>query len=290
MAHGARGGAAGVPRNRTIVFFHAHPDDEVLLTGGTMARLAAEGHRVVLVTATAGEAGLTADDLRPSLADVRLRELHRSAEALGCARIEVLGYADSGSDRGRPPSSGTFAATPVEQAAARLAAVLREESADVVTGYDPAGGYGHPDHVQVHRVAGRAAELAGTPLRLDATVDRRALQRALRVAGAIRPRSSDFAPARFDDLYSDPAVITHRVDVRGFLDQKRAAMRAHASQTTAGTPAEGAAAAERGLAWMLRLPRPLYRLAFGREWFVEHGRAAARPLLGDILDGLPTVD
>src|SRR4051794_15245367 len=83
---------------RTCVFFHAHPDDEALFTAGTMALLAAEGHRVVLVVATAGDQGLTdVGSLRgESLDDVRLRELNVSATALGCARVEVLGYADSG--------------------------------------------------------------------------------------------------------------------------------------------------------------------------------------------------
>ena len=75
---------------RTLVSFHAHPDDEVLLTGGTLARAAAEGHRVVLVTATAGGAGL-ADPVsaRRGLAGVRTRELTRSAALLGCARVEL---------------------------------------------------------------------------------------------------------------------------------------------------------------------------------------------------------
>lgn len=84
---------------RTIVAFHAHPDDEALLTAGTMARLASEGHRVVLVFATDGGAGLAADALRSDglLGERRLAEAHRSATALGVARVEWLGYADSGS-------------------------------------------------------------------------------------------------------------------------------------------------------------------------------------------------
>lgn len=268
--------------SRTVVFLHAHPDDETLLTGGTMARLAAEGHRVVLVTATAGEAGLAAGALSAGrgLGDVRSAELARSAQLLGCARVVVLGYPDSGSTDDAAPGRATFAGTPIEEPAARVAEVLIEEAADAVVIYDPAGGYGHRDHVQVHHVGRRAAELAGTRVVLEATVDRRLLQRALRVVRCFGQRSPDFRPARFDALYADPDRITHRVDVRPYLGAKRAAMQAHASQSSAD------ADAQRTIAWMLRLPRPLYRLAFGAEWFVEYGRDPGARRLDDLLASL----
>ncbi|MGI8760418.1 MAG: PIG-L family deacetylase [Jatrophihabitantaceae bacterium] len=264
--------------SRTIVFFHAHPDDEVLLTGGTMARLSAEGHRVVLVTATAGEAGLVSTELSAGepLGTLRLRELHRSARALGCARVVVLGYADSGMAGQPRRAENAFADAVVERAARRVAEVLDEESADVLSIYDPAGGYGHPDHVQVHRVGLRAAELAGTLRVLEATVDRRALQRALHMISWAVPRARELEPARYDALFSAPERITHCVDVTGWLAHKRAAMWAHTSQTTAD-------GATRSLAWFLRLPRPLYRLVFGREWFVEHGREPTASKLDDVL-------
>lgn len=246
-----------------------------------MARLSAEGHRVVLVTATAGERGLAGHDLTASaaLGDVRLAELQASARALGCARTVLLGYADSGSAPGDAPADGeSFAAMSVEMAAERLAELLVEESADALTTYDPAGGYGHPDHVQVHLVGARAAELAGTRVLLEATIDRRLLQRALSLGRWFAPRTADFDPSRFDSLYSAHEDITHRVDVTGHLSQKRAAMSAHHSQSTSDD------AMERGLAWMLRLPRPLYRLVFGREWFIERGRPPARRPIDDVLD------
>jgi LmbE family N-acetylglucosaminyl deacetylase len=265
----------------TIVCFHAHPDDEVLYTGGTMARLAAEGHRVVLVTATAGEAGLASSRIteHESLADVRQRELAASAAVLGCARVVGLGYADWGDGDRRGGPGEPFAAAEPERAARRLAQVLDEEHADVVTMYDPAGGYGHPDHRQVHRVGSRAAEMAATPVSLEATIDRRALQRALHATAWALPRRPDFRARRFDDLYTPAELITHTVDVRPHLQQKRAAMQAHESQTTTdrGT---------RTLATFLRLPAPLFRLAFGREWFVEHGRVPSRPPLDDVLTTL----
>jgi LmbE family N-acetylglucosaminyl deacetylase len=267
--------------NRTVVFFHAHPDDEALLTGGTMARLAAEGHRVVLVTATAGEAGLASAELSAGdrLGEVRQHELSRSAAILGCARVVPLDYADSGM-AGRPSgAANAFSHTDPETAARRLAEVLNEEGAVALTIYDAAGGYGHPDHVHVHRVGQRAAALAKTPRLFDATVDRRALQRAVRIMGWVKPRSPELRASRFAGLYTHRDDITHCVDVSAFLTQKREAMRAHVSQTTTD-------GVERNLAWFLRLPPPLFRLAFGREWFVEHDRPADKPPLDDILASL----
>jgi LmbE family N-acetylglucosaminyl deacetylase len=265
----------------TIVSFHAHPDDEALLTAGTLARLAAEGHRVVLVIATAGEAGLAAQQLGQgdTLGSVRLNELQRSADILGCARVVVLGYADSGM-AGKPTgAANAFAATPVEEAAERLALVLREERADILTSYDPAGGYGHPDHLQVHRVGRRAAELAGTRVLLEATVDRTALQRVLRLVRWVKRGVPDLAAERFEHAFTERALLTHEVDVRQYWRQKRAAMQAHASQASADN-------GDRTLAWFLRLPGPVFRRVFGREWFVEPGRAAARPLIDDVLRSL----
>ncbi len=205
----------------TIVCFHAHPDDEALLMGGTMARLSAEGHRVVLVTATAGEAGLASSQLaaQQPLGERRSEELAASADALGCARTVMLGFADSGMADHPNNSVQAFAQTPVSTAAVGLARLLRDEAAAVLTIYDPVGGYGHPDHVQVHRVGRHAAELAGTPVVLEATVDRRVLQHALRAVRPFTRGSADLKPARFRELFSDPSRITHRVDVSGFRSE-----------------------------------------------------------------------
>ena len=264
----------------TLVVFHAHPDDEALLTSGTMARASAEGHRVVLVVATAGGVGLVSSDFLgegESLAARRLAELRRSATALGCARTEVLGYADSGLD-GLAAGEGAaqaFASADVDEAAERLAAVLREERADVLTSYDPAGGYGHPDHVQVHRVGLRAADLAGTPVVLEATVDRDLITRALRLVQKVYRFPAEFDPTSFDRAYTPRAQLTHKVDVRRFAVRKRTSMAAHASQATAD-------GADRTLAAFLRLPMPVFRRAFGQEWYVERGRRPGAPLLDDI--------
>jgi LmbE family N-acetylglucosaminyl deacetylase len=251
---------------RTIVSFHAHPDDEVLLTGGTLARMAAAGHRVVLVTATSGGAGLADPASREcGLAAVRAAELSRSARLLGCARVELLGYEDSGMD-GTAGGPTAFCRTPLPDAAERLAAILEQEQADVLTVYDEHGGYGHPDHVAVHRVGVLAAQLAGTPRVLEATIDRDLLKRGVRAMGMLHlGRGIEVPPMA--GAYLPRGEITHRVDVRAFTGAKRAAMAAHVSQ------AGGESADSRTLGLLLRLPRPLFRALLGHEWFAERGAA-----------------
>jgi len=251
----------------TLVFLHAHPDDEALFTAGTMARAAAEGHRVVLVVATSGELGLAGSEFGDpeQLAAARLDELAASARALGVHRTVTLGYGDSGLHGEAPVVSGRptpFVRAPVEEAAEAVAAVLREESADVITTYDPAGGYGHPDHRAVHEVGARAAEIAGTPVVLEATVPRDTIARAVRLVGRVYRYPPEFDPTSFERSFTPRGEITHRVDVGSFIGAKRAAMAAHASQATAD-------GGDRTLAAFLRLPRPVYSLAFRREWYVR---------------------
>ena len=257
------------------MFFHAHPDDEALLTAGTMARLAAEGHRVVLVVATAGEAGLSAAGGPGLLGDLRTREAHASASVLGCARVEFLGYRDSGLSSSPPP--GAFSTASVEEAAARLASVLRSEEADMLTTYDPAGGYGHPDHIQVNRVGTLAAALAGTPVLLEATVNRDLLMHGIRLAALARRFPPEFDRRQFETAYTPGAEITHRVNVRRYTAAKRRSMAAHVSQTSGGDTT-------RTLAALLGMPAPLFRLALGTEWFVQRdlpsGKRLAHPLAG----------
>ena len=263
-----------------MVFFHAHPDDEALLTGGTMARLSDEGHRVVLVVATAGEAGMAAGRLSAGgrLGGTRRAELEESARLLGCARVEILGYPDSGLE-GTDAGEEGFCHLAAEGPAERLASLLEEEGASVLVGYDTAGGYGHPDHVQVHRVGRLASSMTSVPLMLEATVDRRALQVAVSAVGLFRRRSQELVPTRVDDAYADPSTITHAVHVGRYARRKRAALAAHASQSTSDGP-------DRGIALLLRLPAPVFRLAMSREWFVEVGRAPGRRRLRDPLASL----
>lgn len=255
----------------TLVAFHAHPDDEALFTGGTLARCAAEGHRVVLVVATAGERGLTGGD-DGSLAATRRGELDRAAAILGVARVVALGYGDS--DMTGPIPPGSFCAAPLAEAADRLAAVLVEEHADVLTVYDPVGGYGHRDHVRVHDVGVAAARLAGSLSVLQATVARESMQRALRWVNRVGVRPGGMSAADLNDAYCPRAEITHEIDVRRFVPQKLRALAAHASQTSGGADV-------RTVALLSRLPRPVARVVLGREWFVEVGRSAPRHPLND---------
>ena len=249
--------------------FHAHPDDEALLMGGTLARLAAEGHRVVLAVATDGEAGAASSEYREDLAAHRRDELDRSAEALGCARVVRFGFRDSGWSRTSTPGPGTFSALPVAEAAAPLAQLLREERADALTVYDPAGGYGHPDHQQVHVAGLHAARQAATPLVLEATIDRRLIRRLIRLVEAVPGVLPDVHAADFATAYTAREYLTHRIDVRAYADAKRRSFEAHASQTTSDDDA-------RTLALLLKLPPWLFRRALGHEWFVEHGRSPGR--------------
>jgi LmbE family N-acetylglucosaminyl deacetylase len=243
-----------------IVFFHAHPDDEALLTAGTMARANAAGQRVVLVTATAGEAGLADAGLVAGLGDRRKRELEVSGRILGAAEIFLLGYADSGLDGHSPIAGGSaFASVPNEVVATQLAKILVQEQAHTLVVYDAAGGYGHPDHVHVHDAGVLAAELAGLDRVFAATAPREPFKWGVRMADTVANLPAEFDRSQFEEAFTPRKEITHRVDVRDFIDFKRAAMKAHASQATGGDV--------RTLGVLLQIPRPLYRLVLGTEYY-----------------------
>jgi len=220
----------------TVLFFHAHPDDEAIATGGTMAKLAASGHRVICVHATRGELGEVEDGFLADgelLGDRRAAEVAEACRILGVARAEFLGYHDSDM-MGREGNNRAdcFWQADVDEAAARLAVILEEEDVDVLVVYDDHGNYGHPDHIQVHRVGVRAAELAGTRRVYEATFDRDRF-RALTTDAASNADVGDVPDTEGvnDQTFGSPAeAITTRVDVTGFLEQKRRAMAAHASQ------------------------------------------------------------
>ena len=254
----------------TIVLFHAHPDDETIVSGGTMAKYAAAGHRVVLVLATKGEHGEVPDgflDEGETLAERRVREAEASARILGVARIAYLGYVDSGMmDTPENDGDGSFWQADVDDAAARLAAILDEESCDVLVVYDENGGYGHPDHIQVHRVGVRAGELAGTAVVYEVTMNRDALRRAFADALASGVDMGEEAPDEsfLDTLGLPESLITHELDVYDWIDVKRRAMAAHASQISETS-------------FFLTLPGDTFRESFGREWFVRRGATPPGP-------------
>lgn len=244
---------------RTLVFVHAHPDDEALLTAGTMARAVDEGHRVVLIVATDGAAGLASSEFAADLAAVRGAELAESASALGVHRTISLGYPDSGLRAENPQGLAHAGRFTIGR---RIAAVCDEEGADVLIGYDPSGGYGHPDHLQVHRAVRTARTLTRREPRLfEVTLPREPIARAVRLAAATRLTPPEFDPAEFATAWTPRSEITHRVNVRDTLPRKIASLRAHASQASAdGTT--------RTLAVLTRLPLPLSRLLLGTEYYV----------------------
>lgn len=255
----------------TLVCLHAHPDDEASSTAGTMARAKSEGHRVVLVVATNGEHGEIPDDLgEQTLADRRFDEVHKSGAIIGVDRIEWLGYRDSGMtgwDGNQHEES--FWRTDVELAAKRVAGVLLEEQADAFTIYDWHGGYGHPDHVQVHRVGVRAAELVSDELPklrvFEGTMNRDQMRRQMADAQAsgLMPEDEVWDPdGPMDDgnpMGTPEAEITMAVDVRDFVTIKRAALSAHSSQIS-------------DTSFFMAMPIDTFADAFGTEWFIEHGR------------------
>jgi LmbE family N-acetylglucosaminyl deacetylase len=251
----------------TVVFFHAHPDDEAIFTGGTMALLAAAGWRVVLVLATAGEQGLATALIGPEvpLAVRRMGETAQAAETLGAQRVEFLGYHDSGLERpdGARPV-GAFADAPLEEAAARLAGILVEEQATALVGYDSRGIYGHVDHIQVHQVGLTAAAEAGVPTIYEATVDREYLHfvethLVVEATIATQPERKvvglGLAAA---PLGLSTVEVDCTIDVRPVLATKRRAMSAHASQIPETSSA-------------MRLPDADFAAVYGYEWYGRRG-------------------
>ncbi len=263
----------------TIVFLHAHPDDEASGTSGTMTRLSREGHRVVVVYGTGGEHGTAPDDLPEgmTLAEFRRGEAEASARVTGTERIEWLGYVDSGMHGWEQNAhEQSFHGADLDEAAGRLVEVLDEEDADVLVTYDWHGGYGHPDHVKVHQVAHRAADLAAQrPRLLESTMNRDAVrvgyQQALAAGQGDESWDPDVPIDGGEPLGTPEAGIHWRVDVTADIEAKRAALACHASQTS-------------DVGMMLQMPEDVFVAWFGTEYYIEPGRPEG------IVDGWPFAD
>lgn len=244
----------------TIVFFHAHPDDEAIATGGTMAELADAGHRVVLVTATRGELGEIPEGLLSegqSLAERRADELAEACRILGVERQIYLDYLDSGmAGEASNERAGCFAAADVDEAAGHLMAILEELQADVLVTYDEHGGYGHPDHVQVHRVGIRAAERAATPVIYMATMNRDYLKELSSGASAFGWSPPDEVVEGMETMGEPASRITTDIDVTRWVKAKREAMRAHTSQIAEDS-------------FFLSMPDDVFALVWGHEWYIR---------------------
>lgn len=262
---------AGVMAERlTIMAVHAHPDDEVLGTGGIFARYAEEGIRTVLVTCTNGEQGDGPDGVKPgapghdpvAVAEQRLSELRVSAALLDIEHLELLGYQDSGMDGWDTNSDErAFTNVPVSTAAAKLAALIEKYRPQVIVTYDEKGGYGHPDHIQAHRITVAATESTGIPDKLYyAVVPREGVQEM--AAAAKASGMADFEPPA--DFGTPMAEITTVVDVAGHTRRKVKALEAHGSQSDG--------------AFFLGLPEAMQDLILGTEFFVRHhSRIASAP-------------
>lgn len=262
----------------TIVFLHAHPDDEASGTAGTMTRLSREGHRVVVVYGTGGELGTAPADLPEgtTLADFRRGEAEASARITGTERVAWLGYRDSGMHGWEHNGhDGSFHGADLDEAAGRLVELLDEEDADVLVTYDWHGGYGHPDHVKVHQVAHRAADLAAQrPRLLETTLNRdvmRAGYEAAKAAGSDEMFDPDQPMEDGEPIGTPEAELHWRVDVLPDIDAKRAALACHASQTS-------------DVGMMLQMPEEMFRGWFGTEFYIEPGRPAG------MVDGWPFAD
>jgi N-acetyl-1-D-myo-inositol-2-amino-2-deoxy-alpha-D-glucopyranoside deacetylase len=326
-------------RKRSLLLVHAHPDDESIFTGATIAKYAAEGARVTLVTCTMGEAGMnrltrsfppgrggTAEHRRTEMAEhrrtemaehgrtemaerwhtetaerwhaeitkrrrremaeIRGRELEAACAALGVADHRFLGgpgrWRDSGPTGGTDPHS--FSGADVEEAAHDLAAVIREVQPQAVVTYDANGFYGHPDHVQAHRVAWRAYQLAcdGELTKFYATTMPRSILEAAirRPAGAAMGPGSGLGRLR---MGSSDEEVTTEIDAAAFLNAKLAALRSHATQISVNEPFFHAA----GLVEMRALGTEYYIRLAGPSSIVSGGGGEFRE--GDLFSGCAEV-
>ncbi len=259
-----------------LMAFHAHPDDEVISTGGSLARYSAAGEQVVVVTATDGAEGEIhnyddPDSIKPVLADVRAREIAAALEVLGVPHHEFLGYRDSGM-MGTAPNDhpDAFWRADFMEATGRLVHLIRRYRPDVMVIYDPFGGYGHPDHINVHRI-GMAAFAGSSDLGRFPLEDGEEAWTPHKLYWAAWPRTRvrAMADARFqagaidaverDRMYHGGTPDDHIhawIDVSDAIDRKLSALRAHRSQI----PEDW---------FLLTIPEELRPVMLGREAFVR---------------------
>jgi len=266
----------------TLMAVHAHPDDESSSTGGILARYSAEGVRTIVVTCTNGEYGDAPGEIKPGedghdpelVAKIRRAELETACEILGVSQLEMLGYHDSGmSDWAYQKDDLAFCNVELGVAAARVAALIDHYQPQVVVTYDENGGYGHPDHIQAHRVTMAALELSPGPAKVYLTARRRAdferLRQLLKAQGVELPAPPPPDPKRDEEQARREARITTAVDLGPHAEQKRAALTAHASQL-------------HNIRWLQLAPQAIDGL-FSRETFIRHYDTTSAPVPEDDL-------
>lgn len=245
----------------TLVCFHAHPDDEAISTGGLMAKASAAGHRVVLVCATRGEVGEPQEGVLAdgeALWERRVVELAQSCDVLGADPPRFLGYEDSGME-GEPTNDNPacFWQADSAEATQRLVDILTEVDASVLTIYDDHGGYGHPDHIQVHRVGLLAAQHLGIENVFEATINRDAVKAMIEMS-ADDPAADGPDLEDVESFGTEEKDLSFIVDVAGHVEQKKAAMVAHRSQIGPDS-------------FFLQMPEEVFAMAFGQESFNRPG-------------------
>jgi len=268
----------------TIMIVHAHPDDEAIGTGGTLARYGAEGIRTVLVTATLGEEGeivvpeMNTPEVKARLAEVRREELNQAVAILSVSDLAILGYRDSGMAGTEANSHpDCFNMADMDEATGRLVRLVRAYRPQVLVSYNEHGGYGHPDHIACHKVTVAAFDAAGdtarypeaglpwTPLKLYfANSPRRQLQSAwdqMKARGIPTPLDDpDFDLTRFtvpDDQ------ITTMIDISDYVRLKLDALLVHRTQIAP----DGR---------FMAIPEDIRREVFSKEYFT---RAASRVVI-----------
>jgi LmbE family N-acetylglucosaminyl deacetylase len=265
-------------RSLTLMAVHAHPDDEATSTGGVLARYAAEGITTVLVTCTDGRCGDGPGGVKPgdpghdpaAVVAMRQAELEASCAVLKVSHLETLGYADSGM-MGWPTNElpGAFWTTPVTEAAGRLAELIRQYRPDVVVTYDQNGFYGHPDHIQAHRITMAAVTMTDIPAKVYwTTVPRTAFAEFARVMQELGVEWAEpDEPGPQLGLPDDE--ITTWVDTSSYGGQKFDALATHASQTET--------------IFFLQLGRERFTELMGMETFVRVHDTTGAPLPEDDL-------
>ena len=262
----------------TLVCFHAHPDDEAIATGGLMAKAAARGHRVVLVCATRGEHGEPVEGVLIEgelLGDRRSVELAQACKILGAEPPRFLGYEDSGMvGEATNTNPNAFWQADHHEAVGRLTAILEEVEADVLTIYDDHGGYGHPDHIMVHRIGKAAAEVASVANVFEATMNRDSIRAFMEMAGDDVDLDVDDDEIDVETMGTAEADISYQIDSPEFIGLKRESMLAHRSQIGPDS-------------FFLQMPDEAFELAFGSEWFNVPGATnTGGPTAVDLLPGL----
>ena len=265
----------------TLLLVHAHPDDEAISTGGAIMKAKAHGHRVVLVTATRGEAGeiYNMDEAasRPRLAEIRTEELRAADEILGVDRQEFLGYRDSGMvDTPDNKDPRSFHQAKLEDAAARLAVFLREERPDVVVTYADDGVYGHPDHIKAHQVTDAALEMMereGMPAKkLYYTAVPRSMMEAF--AEQFPDQAQEQARRNMRIAGTPDELITTKIDVHDYVDRKLEAFRAHLSQNEPSS-------------WLQSMQRHILELGLGTEYYqLARGKPGSGQPESDLFAGI----